>query len=524
MRRGTALPALFVLASLLASGSARAANLETLLMPGKVIAGHAQVEEQCSKCHDRADRGRQASLCMECHEAIAVDVRDRTGFHGRQSEGGEVQCRACHTEHRGREADIVKLIRPAFDHRQTDFALTGAHVATECQACHKAGQRLREAPGRCVDCHRADEPHGGQLGADCAACHATASWAGGRFDHSKTRFALRDGHADVACAACHLGNRFRGTPTQCASCHAPDDVHRGSRGQDCASCHVTVAWKTSRFDHLRETGFALAGAHAQVDCKGCHAGPDLKAPLPRDCAGCHRSDDAHATRFGDGCQKCHVAAAWKPATFDHARDGHFALDGRHVQLGCHACHTAVVARQKLGTDCHSCHRTRDVHAGKLGTDCRRCHGADGWRTDVAFAHALSAFPLVGLHAAVPCHECHATPTYQGVAKDCVGCHQHDDRHKGSLGRDCESCHTPNDWRLWEFDHARITGFALAGAHANASCEGCHKQPPEVVKLSGDCASCHVQDDVHLGQFGRQCQRCHGSITFKGAQVQRGAGP
>jgi hypothetical protein len=40
-----------------------------------------------------------------------------------------------------------------------------------------------------------------------------------------------------------------------------------------------------------------------------------------------------------------------------------------------------------------------------------------------------------------------------------------------------------------------------------------------VKLAGDCASCHARDDVHLGQFGRQCQRCHGSVTFKGARMQ-----
>jgi hypothetical protein len=29
----------------------------------------------------------------------------------------------------------------------------------------------------------------------------------------------------------------------------------------------------------------------------------------------------------------------------------------------------------------------------------------------------------------------------------------------------------------------------------------------------------MQDDVHLGQFGRQCQRCHGIATFKGARLQ-----
>lgn len=33
-------------------------------------------------------------------------------------------------------------------------------------------------------------------------------------------------------------------------------------------------------------------------------------------------------------------------------------------------------------------------------------------------------------------------------------------------------------------------------------------------LSRDCVSCHRIDDVHDGQFGRDCGRCHGSESFK----------
>lgn len=511
--------AAFALATPLGGAAARAAGLETLLMPGEVIAGHAEFEEACGKCHDRTDRDRQSALCADCHEAVAADLRSGRGFHGRQGGGDRIQCRACHTEHKGRDADIVKLMRPAFDHSRTDFALQGAHATAACESCHATGKRFREAGGACSDCHRKDEPHGGQLGSDCSACHEATSWAGGRFDHARTRFPLKDAHAGTACGACHLDNHFRGTPSQCASCHAPDDVHRGNRGPDCASCHGTAGWKTSRFDHERETGFALQGAHATLDCKACHTTPNLEDPLPRDCAGCHGTDDAHASRFGVTCDRCHGTGAWNPSTFDHLRDGRFALEGGHAKLGCHACHTAVVADQKLGADCVSCHRTRDVHAGRLGTDCAKCHGVDGWRSNVVFDHDLTEFPLVGLHAAVPCHECHAVATYAGIDQDCYGCHQREDRHKGGLGRDCEACHSPNGWRLWQFDHEKAGGFALLGAHARTACDDCHKQPPEVVKLAGDCASCHAQDDVHLGQFGRQCQRCHGSVTFKGARMR-----
>lgn len=513
------LGAVAVIAGLLLAVEARGAGIEKLLMPGKVTAAHAKIEQECAQCHDRANRDRQSALCMACHKEVDADVRGGTGFHGRLQGIGQAQCKACHSEHLGRDADIVNLSRTAFDHARTDFQLTGAHAAADCEACHKPGRKYREAASRCIDCHRPDEPHGGKLGADCGACHETTGWGQGRFDHGRTRFALRDRHAAVTCTACHAGNRYAGTPTQCAACHAPDDAHRGARGADCASCHGTSGWKTTTYDHARETGFALAGAHARVDCKGCHTTASLKDPLPRDCAGCHRKADPHASRFGDACEKCHGTSAWKPASFDHTRDGHFELLGSHARLGCHACHTAVIASQKLGTDCQACHRSNDVHAGRLGTDCARCHGVEAWRKDVAFDHDLVDFPLVGLHAVVPCHECHSARSYKGAARDCFGCHQRDDKHKGALGKDCEGCHSPSGWNLWEFDHAKATGFALAGAHARATCEGCHKQPPEVVKLSGDCASCHLQDDVHLGRFGRQCQRCHGSVTFKGARMR-----
>jgi hypothetical protein len=72
--------------------------------------------------------------------------------------------------------------------------------------------------------------------------------------------------------------------------------------------------------------------------------------------------------------------------------------------------------------------------------------------------------------------------------------------------------------LWEFDHGKETGFALTGAHSKLVCAGCHKQPADEVKLNPTCLSCHEQDDVHLGQYGRQCQRCHSTITFKGASL------
>jgi hypothetical protein len=498
--------------------TAEAANPETLLMPGKLSNAHAKLEEDCKNCHDRSDRGRQSQLCLSCHKPVGTDVAERRGFHGRLPGASDrMQCRACHSEHLGRDADIVKLSRDQFDHARTDFALQGTHAGLPCESCHVRGKPFRDAPAECSACHRKQEPHEGKLGNDCARCHNSSTWREIRFDHEKTAFPLRNKHQDVTCFSCHFGNRYKDTPLQCVSCHAPDDVHRGERGAKCADCHSTAGWKTTKFDHAKETGFALQGAHARVDCAGCHRSGNLHDDLPRECAGCHRGEDAHAGRFGEKCSTCHGNESWLPAAFDHGHDTKWPLEGRHEKVDCHACHTAAVATQHLATNCAACHRADDVHAGKLGNDCAACHTPAGWRSEIGFDHDLTSFPLVGLHVAVPCEQCHVTRAYKDIQPGCNSCHRTDDVHHGALGTDCARCHSPNGWRIWEFDHGKETDFALSGAHAKLTCASCHKQPADQVKLDSGCAYCHTQDDVHLGQYGRQCQRCHSTITFKGAR-------
>ena len=507
-----------ILALLPASKALHAADLEKLLMPGEVSKAHARLEDTCANCHDRSDRSRQTALCLDCHKDVAGDVARHSGFHGRLPNIATAECKACHSEHLGRDADIVKLVPAAFDHRNTDFRLDGAHAAVPCEGCHAPGKKFRDARAVCGDCHKAVDVHLGGLGANCGSCHVTLSWRDPRFDHAKTRFPLRGAHLTTACAACHVSGRYKQTPQRCAACHAPDDVHQGARGEDCAQCHVESEWGTAKFDHARETGFALLGRHASLDCAACHRTGNLKDELPKNCAGCHRAADAHANRFGDDCASCHGNDEWR-VSYDHAARTKFALTGKHAALDCHTCHTARTATQKLPTDCASCHRGDDVHGGAQRMACDSCHGTEGWRSDLRFDHDLSSFPLLGMHAIVACGQCHASRRYTETPQECVACHRSNDVHKGALGEKCASCHSPNGWRVWDFDHNQQTRFALTGAHAQLTCGECHRKPAGQVRLPTDCASCHRDNDIHLGQFGTQCQRCHSTITFKGARIQ-----
>ncbi len=511
-------PLLLIALAVIIPRGALAVNPETLLMPGKLTAHHQKYEEQCSLCHDRASRARQTQLCLDCHKDIAKDLRAGAGYHGRIAGIEKTECRACHSDHQGREADIVKFSREQFDHSRTDFELSGIHRMLPCESCHLAHKPMRDVAHDCASCHNKQDPHQGKVSSRCTDCHDSTSWSEIRFRHDQTAFALHDRHAEIACGACHFGNRYKGTPTQCADCHTPDDVHHGERGPKCADCHTTKAWKNSKFDHARETGYPLEGIHDRIGCADCHRSGNLKDKLPRQCAGCHQAQDPHAGRLGRDCGKCHGNEKWDPASFDHDHDTSWPLLGKHAKVACQVCHTAVVATQKLPTDCIGCHRHNDVHGGRLGKRCDDCHTNEGWNAGLRFDHDLTRYPLVGQHVAVPCAQCHVTRQYRDVGHQCFDCHRSDDVHKGELGKDCARCHNPNSWSQWQFDHGKETGFALSGAHGKLACEGCHRRPPDQEKLKTDCISCHARDDVHLGQYGRNCDRCHSTFSFKGARV------
>ncbi len=507
------------LVSFSAIPAVHAATVEKLLMPGPVSRAHIKQEEVCGNCHDRSGARTQTSLCLDCHKPIATDLREHRGYHGRMANAGVGECRACHTEHKGRGADIVQFGPASFDHHATDFVLEGAHATVACAGCHKSGEPWRKAPVSCAGCHKAQDVHRGQFTQSCGDCHSDASWSGGKFDHGRTKFALTGAHERVSCNACHVGGQYKPTPATCIGCHATDDEHRGARGNDCGKCHVTKEWKTAKYDHLKETGYALLGAHSEIECVACHRSGNYKDRIPKDCHGCHAADDSHATRFGEHCDDCHDNLKWQPVEYDHAVAAHFPLQGAHAKIGCHACHTAAVAGQKLAKDCSGCHRAQDPHAGELKGGCGNCHGEVSWSDDLRFDHDLTSYPLLGMHRLVSCSQCHATLAFKKGADTCGECHSREDVHQGGLGHKCETCHSPNGWSVWTFDHARDTHFPLLGAHGNLKCAACHRTDPGTVKMSQQCVACHQKDDRHLGQYGMQCDRCHSAQSWKGARVQ-----
>lgn len=216
---------------------------------------------------------------------------------------------------------------------------------------------------------------------------------------------------------------------------------------DCSACHSPESWRLSQvaggshFDHGR-TGFALRGAHTQIDCTGCHAG---QARPQASCAACHR--DPHGGRNDGTCAECHQATAWSDtAALDRHRRTRMPLTGRHALIDCTACHrrTGERAWSDVPADCYACHRAEyhaaslhPVHDGSAGSapfsrDCGQCHVTSAFAPAIDPALTLRSaaratdhvqFALTtGSHRALACTACHADPRRAGSVR-CDGCHQ-----------------------------------------------------------------------------------------------------
>ena len=575
--------ALFLLFSLQA---ANAETIKSVLMPGKVIQGHIKQEDNCENCHKHFDKAAQSTLCADCHKEVKKDIAEKRGFHGKQETKKE--CRECHTEHKGRGADIVNLNEKIFKHNQTDYPLKGAHAGdkVDCKDCHKPKIKWRDAPGTCIACHKKDDKHKNSLGEKCADCHTEKDWKEIKFNHDKSDFPLKGAHANeekVKCNDCHKDTRFKETPNDCYSCHKKDDEHKGVFGPKCESCHEEKDWKTTHFNHETDGHFALRGAHDKAKCDSCHKA--FKEDLPKSCIGCHRSDDVHKGSLGDKCdschnertwstsnfdhdktkfplrdkhktkceschktgkkfekvpmdcmschekddthkgkfgvkcQDCHDAKDWKKSTFNHDRDTKYKLKDKHKTVKCESCHKGHLYNDKVKSDCYSCHKADDVHKGAEGTKCQDCHTEATWKVK-DFDHNKTKFPLLGKHFMVECKKCHDKGSFKEAKSDCWSCHKKDDVHKQRLGTLCADCHNARDWKIWDYDHAKRANYKLEGGHSKVACEDCHTRIfTGKVFASRSCVSCHSDDDIHEGGFGQQCERCHVVSAFKNVKIR-----
>jgi len=308
--------------------------------------------------------------------------------------------------------------------------------------------------------------------------------------------------------------------TKCTSCHESGSSGRGFK---CLECH----------GEIRRRVEANTGYHARVY---------KTSASQTDCARCHA--EHNGPKF--------VLTRLDRKSFDHRAQTGFVLEGKHREQSCQGCHSAkrvpAASRKEikltdadksflgLGRECTSCHQ--DPHAGQLGLECVRCHSQDAWTPAPGFNHGRTAFPLTGLHPAVPCQKCHAqrqaetAARYKGVPfSGCQSCHK--DPHRGAFADSkfaggCDTCHTTSGWknnRPSANFHHNDTKFPLHGKHAETACTQCHKDSDYRRPVPHErCQTCH-QDDPHKGQFvaraaGSDCGACHSETSFKPSLFSR----
>jgi Cytochrome c7 and related cytochrome c len=341
------------------------------------------------------------------------------------------------------------------------------------------------------------------------------------------------GHAkfENECSKCHSLFEKRGQNKLCLDCHkevAKDIVQKkGFHGikkdlakKECKNCHTDhegrgadiIQLVEETFDH-RLTDFPLKGGHKAVKCYDCHAAEKKYRDTSLDCYSCHKSDDPHFERLGKKCLDCHNEQAWSKARFDHGKKTKFSLKGKHRDLKCNGCHPNE-RYKKTPKTCVGCHALNDVHRGELGGKCETCHTPKKWKT-VSFDHDKDTkFALKESHSKLKCRNCHkGNPAKEKLKTQCVFCHKNDDEHKGGFGLKCEKCHNSSVWKKIHFDHNKDTKFKLVDRHAKLQCKNCHKGIPEKEKLGTQCYDCHKVDDVHKGQEGKKCDKCHNQRTW-----------
>jgi len=536
------------------------------ISPGDLTRAHAKLEgmTNCTKCHSLGDKVTN-DKCLECHKEIKNRITENRGYHVSPEVKGK-DCFSCHSEHHGRNFEIVRFDSKNFNHQKTGYRLTGAHLNQDCAACHK-DERIESADIRnkeytylglrdnCISCH--EDVHQNTLSTDCKTCHNTDSFQPAPFfDHNKSRFPLKGKHKEQECSSCHEITTMNGANFQqfkgiqfnsCANCHT--DPHNGSLGNKCKECHTEESFSVfsgkSYFNHS-QTQFPLIGSHKKVDCASCHkmgnqvesnyVFQDYKSKDFHQCITCHQ--DVHDTKFGTDCKQCHTEESFRkimsPDKFQHGLTG-YPLEGKHEEVDCRKCHMSKTTDPVPHALCGDCHE--DFHNGQLTSpdqrrDCQECHTVTGFaETQYSIAqHQTSVFPLAGAHQATPCFACHLKEeqwTFRNIGTQCNDCHL--DVHEEGLsqkyypGKSCERCHVPDTWSAVTFDHLE-TGVELTGKHKTIQCTSCHQSDEKIntqkkvffTGLTTECISCHA--DQHNRQFEKEgittCSDCHNTDQWK----------
>ena len=214
-----------------------------LFSPGPLSIAHNEFDElgNCGACHTKGKR-LDNNKCLGCHKEIKAKIEEGLGYHARVSQ----ECSDCHSEHHGKDYDIIQFNKESFDHSKTGWVLEGQHSLLKCEACHSTEGYLLISKSRCINCHQ--DVHLGQLGTECQRCHNAESFGVSSYKHQESPMRPEGKHLELPCDECHrmryetypsgrgMAVKYKGIDFRCDRCH--EDIHEGEYGKDCNECHT----------------------------------------------------------------------------------------------------------------------------------------------------------------------------------------------------------------------------------------------------------------------------------------------
>ncbi len=495
----------------------------------------------CADCHNNPDN-ISVFTCIDCHDHNKGEMDDKHSGIG----GYVYTSPACFECHPTGSKD-------GFNHNLSNFPLTGAHITTDCEACHSSG--YSGTPTICVECHRdnyneTSNPNHTEIGivTECETCHTTEpGWTPALFEQHNDYYVLTGEHITTSCADCHI-NGYDQTPNVCFDCHYqvynettdPNHIELGFPNT-CDECHTTNAnWTPSTYDH--NSFYPLTGAHTTTSCSSCHI--NGYPGTPSNCVDCHIDNFNQSTNpnhtdagFATECQTCHTTnPGWTPTTYTH---DFYPLTGGHSTTSCNNCHQNGYSG--TSSNCVDCHiddfnqatNPNHVDAG-FPNDCQQCHTTNpGW-TPTTFNHD-DYYQLNGAHALIAndCYACHQGD-YTNTPNTCFGCHEDNynqttnpPHQSAQFSTECTLCHTESAWVPSTFDHDNQYFPIYSGKHQGewSTCSECHTDPSNYSSFS--CIDCHKHNKADTDDKHRDvsnyvynsdaCFDCHpdGSQKFHG---------
>ncbi len=303
----------------------------------------------------------------------------------------------------------------------------------------------------------------------CAALLAPAAMAATgakNFDHTSTGFPLTGQHENARCEDCHVRGIFKGTPTQCATCH----VQGGS---------VTAVFYPKNHFPIPSYPNGVAGAKV-IPTNG------LQTPLATPCSDCHTTQSfdgahfSHADVVPGTCNACHNPTY-------ALKSGPFAKTANHIRVpdtvSCDQCHTTAsftaaytalpIGHIPTSQPCSTCHNGASFvpgvmnHVGTAGT-CTQCHAP----STTPFTFTLQSMMINGVKVDVTQNGLPVTvvPMSQGglSATKSTGAVNH-----VPAGASCDQCHTNGNFAIGS---AFKGGVMHHAAVAGESCSSCHNVP------------------------------------------------